>query len=137
MQSGWNWVLRGPNRWAPFLVIEAEVDLGADAGLRPGQDPTFAAQLKKWFGVWEAERIGPEANLADALLQLTLEFQSLAGCDKRFGQVHATPRRRFSRRFRLRRRSGRASIHPGGARALPGTHLETAVRRDQKNQGAA
>src|SRR5262245_23963730 len=94
MEFGRVWVLRGPNLWAPFPVIGAEVELGEFDSYRPGgPESAFTRALP------EALRIDlpPGATLADALLRLTQRFQSLAGAETSFGLVHKTRRPAFFR----------------------------------------
>jgi cyanophycin synthetase len=88
MQFGRIWTMRGPNRWAPFPVIEAEFDLAAEAGIRP-TEPPYADRIAAFAG---AEKVSKQANLADTLLALTHAMQRPLECGVSFGAVIATSR---------------------------------------------
>jgi cyanophycin synthetase len=80
------WVLRGPNIWARFPVLEIELDLG---GRLASEDIPFKERL--------AARLAPvmniqwsDATIPHALQQLTLSLQSLAGSPVQFSLVRRT-----------------------------------------------
>jgi len=86
------WVLRGPNLWARFPVIEAELELGALDTFHPAESPGFPERLAPLLP--SSTRI---VTLPDALQHLTLELQSRAGTPVRFGAVHKTHEPAFYR----------------------------------------
>ena len=95
-------VLRGPNIWARFPVLEAWVDL---AGLKDSPSnvlPGFNERLAAWLlGVIEHrcspghrggffERLRAGTSLGQILEHVTLELQGLAGAPAGFGKTRET-----------------------------------------------
>ncbi|MCF7733923.1 MAG: cyanophycin synthetase [Akkermansiaceae bacterium] len=95
-------LLRGPNIWANFPVLEAWVDLGALKDIGSDEVPGFNDRLKTWLpGMIEhrcsvGERGGFFQRLdrgtypAHILEHVTLELQTLAGHRYGFGKARAT-----------------------------------------------
>ena len=95
-------LLRGPNIWANFPVLEACVDLGTLQDASSDEVPGFNERLKAWLpGLIEhrcsvGERAGFFQRLdrgtypAHVLEHVTLELQSLAGHRLGFGKARAT-----------------------------------------------
>jgi cyanophycin synthetase len=95
-------ILRGPNVWANFPVLEAWVDLGDLNDLSSEEVPGFNERLKTWLpGMIEhrcsvGERGGFFQRLdrgtypAHILEHLTLELQTQAGHHLGFGKARAT-----------------------------------------------
>ena len=83
------WVLRGPNVWARFPVLEAELDLGGrEPAAVPGLRERLAARLPE-----AAEALAEEGEgLPDVLRHLALRLQVLAGSPVDFGRVKDTGR---------------------------------------------
>ncbi len=92
-------VLRGPNIWATIPVLEVQVHLGRLRDSSSSSIPCFIDRLTTWLpslagnrsadGFLEQLREG--TNLARVLERVTLELQSLAGTDVRFGQTTEKP----------------------------------------------
>lgn len=95
-------LLRGPNIWASFSVLEALVDLGPWKDLSSEMLPGFNDRLKGWLptliehrcSVGERggffQRLDRGTYLAHILEHVTLELQTLAGCDVGFGRARET-----------------------------------------------
>ena len=84
------WVLRGPNRWALFPVLEAELDLADTPSPSPDQFTAAASRLCGWLpGSWAALAAAPD--LPHLFLRLTQALHGAAGGPAAFGQVHAAP----------------------------------------------
>jgi cyanophycin synthetase len=92
-------LLRGRNRWAPFAVLEALVDV------RPLKPPAFAGfneRLTQWLPVMADQRRRMEERIAfvdrwrdggfqaQSLQYVAVELQSSAGAPVHFGQVRPT-----------------------------------------------
>ena len=96
-------LLRGPNVWANYPVLEAWVDLGGLKDASSDELPGFNERLKSWLpGLIEhrcsvGERSGFFQRLdrgtypAHVLEHVTLELQTLAGHHLGFGKARATP----------------------------------------------
>ena len=96
-------LLRGPNVWANYPVLEAWVDLGSLKDASSDEIPGFNERLKAWLpGLIEhrcsvGERSGFFQRLergtypAHVLEHVTLELQTLAGHHLGFGKARATP----------------------------------------------
>jgi len=96
-------LLRGPNVWANYPVLEAWVDLGSLNDASSDELPGFNERLKSWLpGMIEhrcsvGERSGFFQRLdrgtypAHVLEHVTLELQTLAGHHLGFGKARATP----------------------------------------------
>ncbi len=84
------WILRGPNIWARFPVLEAELELGALHDFRPVVSTPFLAALADFFPA-------PPGSLADALHHVAVELQARVGTTTRFGGTHATKEAGFHR----------------------------------------
>jgi cyanophycin synthetase len=94
--------LRGPNIWASFPVLEVHLDLGPWKDLSSEMIPGLNERLKAWMPTLEEHRcsIGKRGGffqrlergtyLAHILEHVTLELQSLAGCDVGFGKARET-----------------------------------------------
>lgn len=95
MQFGRIWTMRGPNRWAPIPVIEAELDLGDKASLRPSA-PSFAARLNALLDAGAAPS-SQHAHFADSLLAIIQTMQRRLECGVSFGEVVSTPRAGYYR----------------------------------------
>src|SRR6267378_2552371 len=95
-------VLRGPNYWATFPVLEAWVDLGELKDSPSDELPGFNERLMGWLPTMIEHRcsIGERGGffqrlrrgtyLAHILEHVTLELQSLAGTDVGFGRARET-----------------------------------------------
>ncbi len=95
-------VLRGPNIWAMFPVLEAWVDLGDLADRPPAEIPGFRDRLTAWLTTLSQSRRdwgnrgrpprlpGPDAGLADVLAHVALELEALDGSDFAFARARAT-----------------------------------------------
>jgi cyanophycin synthetase len=95
-------MLRGPNVWAGFPVMEAWVDLGPYRDSPSDALPGFANRLMSWLptmvehrcglghrgGFFERLRTG--TYLGHVLEHVTLELQGLAGCDVGYGKARET-----------------------------------------------
>jgi cyanophycin synthetase len=95
-------VLRGPNFWARFPVLEAWVDLGELKDRSSDEMPGFNERLMGWLpslvehrcsvgqrgGFFERLRRG--TYLAHILEHVTIELQSLSGSDVGFGRARET-----------------------------------------------
>src|SRR5438477_7352583 len=95
-------VLRGPNYWASFPVLEAWVDLGGLKDSPSDELPGFNERLMAWLptmiehrcsigergGVFERLRRG--TYQAHILEHVALELQSLAGSEVGFGRTRET-----------------------------------------------
>ena len=91
--------LRGPNIWANFPVLEAWVDLGALKDSSSDSMPGFNERLMGWLpsmiehrcSVGERggffERLRRGTYLAHILEHVSLELQTLAGCEVGFGRA--------------------------------------------------
>jgi cyanophycin synthetase len=91
--------LRGPNIWANFPVLEAWVDLGALKDSPSDSMPGFNERLMGWLpsmiehrcSVGERggffERLRRGTYLAHILEHVTLELQTLSGCEVGFGRA--------------------------------------------------
>lgn len=96
------WVLRGPNIWANFPCLQAEVDLGELKDTSSEMIPGFNDRLKGWIpsliehrcSVGERggffQRLERGTYMAHILEHVTLELQSLAGIDVGFGRARET-----------------------------------------------
>jgi len=98
-------VLRGPNQWASFPVLEAWVDLGHLEDYPSNTLPGFNDRLMRWLptmvehrctigergGFFERLRTG--TWLGHILEHVTLELQSLAGTTVGFGRARETKTR--------------------------------------------
>jgi cyanophycin synthetase len=96
------WVLRGPNIWANFPCLQAEVDLGELKDTSSEMIPGFNDRLKGWVpsliehrcSVGERggffQRLDRGTYMAHILEHVTLELQSLAGIDVGFGRARET-----------------------------------------------
>jgi cyanophycin synthetase len=98
-------VLRGPNLWANFPILEAWVDLGELEDSPSNVIPGFNERLMAWLptliehrcsigqrgGFFERLRRG--TWMGHVLEHVTLELQSLAGCDVGFGKARETSER--------------------------------------------
>src|ERR1700730_8820008 len=94
--------LRGPNIWANFPVLEAWVDLGSLKDSPSDELPGFNERLMTWLptmiehrcSVGERggffERLRRGTYQAHILEHVTLELQTLAGCDVGFGRARET-----------------------------------------------
>jgi cyanophycin synthetase len=93
------WALRGPNYWANFPVLEAELDLGPYKDQSSDEMPGFNERLKAWLpslvehrcSVGERggffQRLERGTYLAHILEHVALELQTLAGSDCGFGRA--------------------------------------------------
>ncbi|MHB8970559.1 MAG: cyanophycin synthetase [Pirellulaceae bacterium] len=95
-------VLRGPNMWARFPVLEAWVDLGSLKDSSSDELPGFNTRLTNWLpsmiehrcsvgargGFFERLRRG--TYLAHILEHVTLELQQLCGVSVGFGRTRET-----------------------------------------------
>ena len=93
------WALRGPNYWANYPVLEAEVDLGEFKDRSSDEIPGFNDRLKGWLpslvehrcSVGERggffQRLERGTYLAHILEHVTLELQTLAGSNCGFGRA--------------------------------------------------
>ncbi|MFO0817678.1 MAG: cyanophycin synthetase [Pirellulales bacterium] len=93
------WALRGPNYWANFPVLEAEVDLGDYKDHSSEEIPGFNDRLKSWLpsliehrcSVGERggffQRLERGTYLAHILEHVSLELQTLAGSNCGFGRA--------------------------------------------------
>src|SRR5438105_8467728 len=98
------WVLRGPNVWARFPVLEVKLDIKELNGRVSNEIPGFNGRLLAWLPTLGArasdhgrpggfaQMLQRRTGLALVFQQLALEFQSLAGSDVRFGLVREGPR---------------------------------------------
>ena len=98
-------VLRGPNQWASFPVLEAWVDLGALEDSPSHTIPGFNDRLMQWLpsmiehrcsigergGFFQRLRTG--TWMGHVLEHVTLELQSLAGTTVGFGRARETATR--------------------------------------------
>ena len=98
-------VLRGPNQWASFPVLEAWVDLGHLEDYPSNTLPGFNDRLMRWLptmvehrctigergGFFERLRTG--TWMGHILEHVTLELQSLAGTTVGFGRARETKTR--------------------------------------------
>jgi cyanophycin synthetase len=96
------WVLRGPNIWASFPCLQAEVDLADLKDRSSEQIPGFNSRLKSWLpsliehrcSVGERggffQRLDRGTYMAHILEHVTLELQNLAGSDVGFGRARET-----------------------------------------------
>lgn len=94
-------VLRGPNIWANFPVLEAWVDLG-DLDIPSTEMPGFADRLIAWMPTMIEHRCSPGVRggffqrlrtgtyLGHILEHVTLELQTLCGLDVGFGKARET-----------------------------------------------
>lgn len=93
------WTLRGPNYWANFPVLEAEVDLGPYKDRSSDEIPGFNDRLKSWLpsliehrcSVGERggffQRLQRGTYLAHILEHVALELQALAGSVVGYGRA--------------------------------------------------
>lgn len=93
------WALRGPNYWANFPVLEAEVNLGENKDRSSDELPGFNERLKAWLpsliehrcSVGERggffQRLERGTYLAHILEHVSLELQTLAGSNCGFGRA--------------------------------------------------
>ncbi|HND56679.1 MAG TPA: hypothetical protein PLV92_29875, partial [Pirellulaceae bacterium] len=93
------WTLGGPNYWANFPVLEAEVDLGPWKDRSSEEIPGFNDRLKTWLptliehrcSVGERggffQRLDRGTYLAHILEHVALELQTLAGSNCGFGRA--------------------------------------------------
>jgi cyanophycin synthetase len=96
------WVLRGPNIWAHFPCLQAEVDLGELKDTSSEMIEGFNDRLKSWLpsliehrcSVGERggffQRLERGTYMAHILEHVTLELQSLAGIEVGFGRARET-----------------------------------------------
>ncbi|MBV5274121.1 MAG: cyanophycin synthetase [Lamprocystis purpurea] len=96
------WVLRGPNIWAQFPVIELELDLGEIKDTSSEEIPGFNDRIKSWLpsmiehrcSVGERggffQRLDRGTYMAHCLEHVTLELQTLAGTPVGFGRARET-----------------------------------------------
>jgi cyanophycin synthetase len=96
------WVLRGPNQWARFPVLEVELQLGDLRGAISKELPGLIDRLSTWLPAlpWRpagdglagdfSAQLRRGTDLAHVLMHTTLELQSLAGSDVKFGLVRPT-----------------------------------------------
>ncbi|HYN76751.1 MAG TPA: cyanophycin synthetase, partial [Lamprocystis sp. (in: g-proteobacteria)] len=96
------WVLRGPNIWADFPVLELELDLGELKDTSSDEIPGFNDRLKSWLpsmiehrcSVGERggffQRLDRGTYMAHCLEHVTLELQTLAGTPVGFGRARET-----------------------------------------------
>jgi cyanophycin synthetase len=90
MQFRRTWVLRGPNRWAPFPVLEAELDLGGVPPPSHDQTSAAASRLAVWLpGATASLAANPDVPLL--FLHVAHALQAAAGGPSGFGQAHAAP----------------------------------------------
>jgi len=95
-------VLRGPNYWANFPVLEAWVDLGPLKDSPSDELPGFNERLKAWLPTMIEHRcsIGERGGFFERLRRgtyqahifehVSLELQTLAGTDVGFGRTRET-----------------------------------------------
>src|ERR1700680_2963650 len=95
-------VLRGPNYWANFPVLEAWVDLGSLKDSPSDEMPGFNERLMAWLPTMIEHRcsIGERGGFferlrrgtyqAHILEHVVLELQTLAGTDLGFGRARET-----------------------------------------------
>jgi cyanophycin synthetase len=95
-------VLRGPNVWADFPVLEAWLDLGALDGTASNHLPGFGGRLTAWLPTLAGHRCTPGepggfvaqlrrgTDLAHVVEHVTLELQALVGADVTFSRGRAT-----------------------------------------------
>lgn len=93
------WTLKGPNYWANFPVLEAEVDLGPFKDRSSEEIPGFNDRLKSWLptmvehrcSVGERggffQRLDRGTYLAHILEHVTLELQTLTGSVVGYGRA--------------------------------------------------
>ena len=96
------WVLRGPNIWSNFPVLELELDLGEYKDISSEMIPGFNERLKGWLptmiehrcSVGERggffQRLDRGTYLAHILEHVALELQSLAGNEVGYGRARET-----------------------------------------------
>ncbi|WP_295409301.1 cyanophycin synthetase [uncultured Thiocystis sp.] len=96
------WVLRGPNLWAHFPVIELRLDLGAIKDTSSEEIPGFNDRLKSWLpsliehrcSVGERggffRRLDRGTYMAHILEHVSLELQTLAGTPVGYGRARET-----------------------------------------------
>jgi cyanophycin synthetase len=94
--------LRGPNIWANFTVLEAWVDLGKLKDSPSDELPGFNDRLMAWLPTMIEHRcsVGERGGffqrlrrgtwLGHILEHVTLELQTLAGCEVGFGRARET-----------------------------------------------
>jgi cyanophycin synthetase len=95
-------VLRGPNQWASFPCLEAQVDLGRFEEFPSDTLPGFNDRIKAWLPTMIEHRcsVGERGGffqrldrgtwLGHVLEHVTLEIQSLAGSVVGFGRARET-----------------------------------------------
>ncbi|MHB8973714.1 MAG: cyanophycin synthetase [Pirellulaceae bacterium] len=95
-------VLRGPNIWARFPVLEAWVDLGPLKDSPSDELPGFTERLMNWLPTMVEHRCSPGTRggfferlrrgtyLAHVLEHVTLELQQLCGVSVGFGRTRET-----------------------------------------------
>lgn len=86
-------ILHGPNIWATFPVLEAEVNLGRLSSSSSSSLAGFIERLTTWVPSLAGflGELRKEADLAHALERVALKLQSLAGTEVRFGQTMPKP----------------------------------------------
>jgi len=96
------WILRGPNLWSSFPVLELELDLGKYKDISSEMIPGFNDRLKSWLpsmiehrcSIGERggffQRLDRGTYLAHILEHVTLELQSIAGNDVGYGRARET-----------------------------------------------
>lgn len=96
------WVLRGPNIWADYPVLELELDLGELRDRASDEITGFNQRLKTWLpslvehrcSVGERggffQRLERGTYMAHILEHVTLELQTLAGTPVGFGRARET-----------------------------------------------
>ncbi len=97
-----HWVLRGPNIWAHFPVIELRLELGAIKDTSSDEIPGFNDRLKSWLpsliehrcSIGERggffQRLDRGTYMAHILEHVTLELQTLAGTPVGYGRARET-----------------------------------------------
>ena len=96
-------VLRGPNQWTWFPVLEAIVDLGRLEEFPSNTLPNFNERIMEWLPTMVEHRcsIGTRGGffqrlrtgtwMGHVLEHVTIELQSLAGSVVRYGRARETP----------------------------------------------
>ena len=97
-------ILHGPNAWAGVPVAEARVVLGLEGEAATSALPGFAAQLADWLGGRLPRRHPPATlpeflrrlaagmTLRDAVAQLALQLETIAGADVEFAAAQPAER---------------------------------------------
>jgi cyanophycin synthetase len=93
------WILRGPNIWARFPVLEVGVELGAHEAATSSTLPGFSNRLLSWLSPPAGRRdalaqfLAAGVHLPDVLQRLTLELQVQAGSPVHFGLAQPAPQK--------------------------------------------